>query len=148
MATPKRSSAGKKPAKLPTTQAEIEAALEAGDLHIATRDEVAEIEDTTYEFLVVPEWDNLVLKIQSLRKGQQQEVLDEATIEEEVDDSLFQVLCVIAGCAQPEFGKDDVETLKGKNAKAFNRVLRVVYKLSAMGPYAGEELEATFREEA
>lgn len=146
MASPK-AKAGK-PAKLPTTQAEIEAALAAGDLQMATRDEIAEKDDTVYEFLIVPEWDNRVLKVQSLRKGQQQEILERATVEEEVDDNLFQVLCVIEGTAEPEFAKDDIETLKGKNAKAFNRVLRAVYKLSAMGPYAAEELEATFREEA
>lgn len=135
-------------AKLPRTQEEIEAALKAGKLQMATADEVRNVDDTTYEYLIVPEWDNKVLKLQSLRKGQQQELVKRATVDEEIDDPLFQILCVIEAIAEPEFSKDDVETFKGRNAKAFNRLLNAAYKLSAMGAYASEAFEATFREEA
>lgn len=133
------------------SQEEIAAALESGELALATREQVTDAKDTKTEFVVVPEWDCGVVEVQSLRKGQQIELVERAKIDDELDETLYQVLTLISGCAKPEFKQEDIEKLKQRNARAFNRVLDRIFYLSAMGPYAlsfEEEQEASFRDES
>lgn len=120
--------------------AKAPASVEPAPRRMLTADQILDAPDLEEKFVHVPEWGGDV-KIRAFSKAAQQQLRRDATVitigangkpEEDVDSNKLERLSFVAGVIEPVFAADQADRLAEKSAKAFDRVLKAIFGLSAM----------------
>lgn len=114
---------------------------------LLTAAQILECSDLEEEVVEVPEWGGSV-RVRSFSKALQQQIRKDAKIAGEIDSDRLELLLFISGVVEPKFSPDQYEQLRKKNAKALDRVLKVLNRLSGLGEEALEEAKTNFPEES
>ena len=108
--------------------------------------EILAADDLPTEDVDVPEWGGKV-KIQGLTKAKQQSVRELCMDAEGYLDTTKLEIAMFLNCvSDPEFEESDIDALKGKSAKAFDRVAKASMRLTGTSEGVAEESAATFPE--
>lgn len=112
-----------------------------------TREQLLGADDLVEEDIYVKEWGGWI-QVRAFSKGVQIEIRERAMVDEEVKQDKLQMISFLEGVVQPAFELGDQEALKEKNALAFDRVLKLIFKISGMATddEEAEAKEAEFRE--
>lgn len=96
--------------------------------------------DTTEE-IEVPEWGG-TLTVRALTLEERHKARENATENPETGEMnlpMFEALVLITGIADPQFTIADLEWIKSQPSGVVDRVLKVIYRLSGIGPAAVTE---------
>jgi hypothetical protein len=123
------------------------------EVRILSVKEILEAPDIEERVLFVPQWKGSV-RLRSFTQAQMQGMRSKATRpvraprpgqpSVEVDNDHLQMLLVVGGVVEPEFGEGDILALKQKNTAAVELISRVLLEMSGLGQAAVEAAEARF----
>jgi len=103
------------------------AGLPVGDLAA-----ILAIDDSTEEWVDVPEW-KCKVQVKSLSKATQIQVRRQSTSKRgEIDEAKFEGLLFIAGVVQPHFQAEHLPRLMGKSSGPFTKVVNRILVVSGM----------------
>lgn len=128
---------------------------ENGHKRILTVDDILAAPDVQENLVEVPEWGGVV-KIRSFTKGETQRIRREATLKYntqtqkkgEIDRERLEMLMLIHGVVEPQFGPEHIEQLRKKAAKPIETILNALLELSGMKEASVDEAEAAFQEDS
>lgn len=108
-----------------------------------TLDDISAADDLPTCLVHVPEWGGEV-EIKAMTKAVQQRLREEATVCGEINNERLELLMVVRGVIDPPLTEEHYELLRGKSARAVDRINKAILQLNGMTPEEVTAAEKTF----
>lgn len=129
-----------------TTAVEAPVLAELAGLPVGDLAAILALDDSTSEWVDVPEW-NCKVQVKSLSKGDQIQVRRQSTDKRgNLDEAKFEGLLFVAGVVQPDFQPEHLPRLMEKSAGAFTKVINRILVVSGMTDDVSEDDEEMFQD--
>lgn len=110
---------------------------------MSIRDAILSAQDRKFEYVDIPEWGNLKVKVRSLSVAQMEAVELKKHIAQNATDGLLRlvVMCVVDEDNKQAFSYDDIAALKDKHADPIKRLIDVCLKVNKLTAQDAEQLK-------
>lgn len=118
---------------------------EPAKLPEATLESLLSVDDSTEEWIAIPEW-NMRVKIRGLSKTDQLKARKQASRSGQLDPQKLESLVLAYGMVTPKITPDKIDQLFQKSSGIIDRILTGILRLSGMDEATDKGAEADFQE--